>query len=117
MIPLSTLLATIDVADREYWLGHCEGFDVRSGSRRLGVVRFVRYGTDPSLPHTIHLCAGIMRIREIAIAAADVEGVDPRGHTIWVRARRSSRARQWRRMAGWLARAGTVRPPTPGSAG
>ena len=31
MLPLSTLLATIDVADRRYWLGRCEGFHVRCG--------------------------------------------------------------------------------------
>jgi hypothetical protein len=106
MIPLSTLLATIDVADREYWLGHCEGFDVRSDGRRLGVVEFVRYGSDPSLPHTIHLCTGLIRMREVAIPAADVEGVDPHGQIIRVRARRSPRAQQWRRMATWLHRAG-----------
>jgi hypothetical protein len=110
MIPLSTLLATIDVADREYWLGRCEGFDVRSDGRRLGVVEFVRYGSDPSLPHTIHLSTGIMRVRQIAIPAADVEGVDPRGQTIWVRARRSPRAWQWRRVAAWLRDAYGDRP-------
>ena len=27
--------------DREYWLGHCEGFQVRSGRRRLGFVEQV----------------------------------------------------------------------------
>jgi hypothetical protein len=106
MLPLSTLLATIDVADRRYWLGHCEGFHVRSGGRRLGVVESVRYGSDPSLPHTIHVSAGIMHIREIAVPCADVERIDPPGRTIWVRTNPPVRTRRRRRVAAWLHRAG-----------
>jgi hypothetical protein len=117
MIPLSTLLATIDVADREYWLGHCEGFQVRSGRRRLGVVELVRDGQDPSLPRTIHVCTGTMRIREIAIPVADVEGLDPHGQTIWVRAQPAPATRRWRRIAASLHRARIVQRATPGGAG
>jgi hypothetical protein len=120
MLPLSTLLATLDVADRDYWLGHCEGFAVRSPGRRLGVVEFVRYGSDASRPRTIHLCTGIVRIREIAIPAADVEGLDPRRQTLWVRAPEAVKASASRRLAAWLrrvgARGGAVRRPTPGGA-
>jgi hypothetical protein len=111
MLPLSTLLATIDVADRRYWLGRCEGFHVRSGGRRLGVVESVRYGSDPSLPHTIHICAGIMHVREIAIPCADVERIDPPGRTIWLRTNTPVRTRRRRRMAAWLHRA-AGRPST-----
>jgi hypothetical protein len=117
MLPLSTLLATIDVADREYWLGRCEGFQVRSGRRRLGVVGSVRYGSDPSLPQTLHVSAGTMLVREIAIPSADVERLDPRGQTIWVRTSASTRTRRRRRMAAWFHRAGartrTVPRATP----
>jgi hypothetical protein len=120
MIPLSTLLATIDVADREYWLGRCEGFHVRSAGRRFGVVEFVQYGADPSLPHTIHVRTGTRRISEITIPVADVEGLDPRRQTIWVRTQASSPARHWRRMTAWFhstgARARTVQRATPGGA-
>jgi hypothetical protein len=105
MLPMSTLLASLDVADRRYWLSNCEGFHVRSGSRHLGIVEFVRHGTDPSLPDTIHACAGIMRMREFAVPVEDVEGLDPRRQTIWVRAQEKPVAG---RIAGWLSRAGTL---------
>jgi hypothetical protein len=120
MLPLSTLLAAIDVADRRYWLGRCEGFHVRSGGRRLGVVEFVRYGMDPSFPHAIHVCTGLMHVREVAIPCADVERIDPAGRTIWVRATTPVRTRRPRRMAAWLHRAAarprTVTHATPRSA-
>lgn len=91
MLPISTLLATIDFADREYWLRHCEGFHVRSGSRRLGVVESVQHESDPRLPDTIHIRAGIVRIREFAIPVEDVEKLDPRRQTVWVRSHGSTR--------------------------
>ena len=110
MIPLSRLFAAIEVVDREYWLGHCEGFEVRCAGRRLGVVELVRYGPDPSLPHTIHACAGTIRIRRVAVPVAAVEAVDPRGRTIWVRRHPSPRARRRRRVTAWLRRASETVP-------
>jgi hypothetical protein len=120
MLPTSTLLAGIDRADRHHWLTNCEGFHVRSGSRRLGVVGFVRRELDPRLPDTIHVCAGIMRLREIAVPVDAVEALDPRRQTIWVRMPEYSRAWRSRRLADWLQRVGgrtrTVQRATPGSA-
>jgi hypothetical protein len=107
MLPLSTLLARIDVADRRYWLSNCEGFHVRSGFRRLGIVESVRHGSDPRLPETIHVRAGIVHMREIAIRVDDVEGLDLRRHTIWVRTADAAGPRA-RRRDGWFRHAGTV---------
>jgi hypothetical protein len=104
---MSTLLAGLDAADRRYWLSNCEGFHVRSGSRHLGIVEFVRHGSDPSLPDTIHACAGIMRLREFALPVEDVEGLDPRRQTLWVR-RHEPPTPVAHRLATWLSRAATT---------
>jgi hypothetical protein len=111
---MSTLLASLDVAERRYWPSNCEGFHVRSGSRHLGIVEFVRHGSDPALPETLHACAGIMRMREFAVAVEDVEGLDPRRQTIRVRAAEAAvtgRIAAWPNHAGALAR--TAQRATP----
>lgn len=105
MLPMSTLLAGIDMLDREYWLGHCEGFRVRAGRRRVGVVDSVRYGPDPGLPETIHVCAGTVRVREVAVPVADVERLDPRTRTVWLHAPADAPAPAGHRMPSWLRRA------------
>jgi hypothetical protein len=105
---MSTLLASLDVADRRYWLSNCEGFHVRSGSRHLGIVEFVQHQSDPLLPDTIHVCAGIIRMRETAVPVDAVEGLDPRRQTIWVRTPDTTEVPAARRMAAWLRRAGAL---------
>jgi hypothetical protein len=114
MLPMSTLLASLDGADRRYWLANCEGFHVRCASRHLGIVEFVRHGSDPALPETIHVGAGIMRTREFAVPVEDVEGLDPRRRTIWVRAQ-EVRTPIADRFAAWLNRAGTLARTAPGT--
>jgi hypothetical protein len=49
--------------DREYWLGHCEGFDVRAGDRVVGVVEYVRYGSAHDRPDAIFALSGTFRTR------------------------------------------------------
>jgi hypothetical protein len=106
MLSTSVLLASLDLADREYWFGRCEGFRVRLGDRRLGVVDHVHYGVDPHLPDTVHVCAGFVRMREIAVPVDDVEGIDPRTRTLWVREGDRSTLRTPRQLPERLRRAG-----------
>jgi hypothetical protein len=108
MLPMSTLLANLDAVDRQYWLSNCEGFRVRCGTRHLGIVEFVRHGSDPFLPDTIHICAGITLMREIAVPVGDVEGLDPRRRMIWVRPHEPAGASARHRIAAWMARVGTL---------
>lgn len=105
MLPLSTLLATIDLADREYWLGHCEGFSVRSGGRRRGVVQSVERGINSRRPAALHICTGVVRLRELAVAVEDVEGVDPRRKTLWLRTRDRGPRTRLEAVGAWLSQA------------
>jgi hypothetical protein len=70
--------------NREYWLGHCEGFDVRAGDRRVGVVEYVRYGSAHDRPDAIFALGGTFRTRVLEVPVADVEGLDPEGETVWI---------------------------------
>ena len=44
--------------NREYWLGHCEGFDIRAGDRHVGVVEYVRYGSAHDHPDALFALTG-----------------------------------------------------------
>jgi hypothetical protein len=70
--------------NREYWLGHCEGFDVRAGDRRLGVVEYVRYGSAHDRPDAIFALSGRFRTRVLEVPVADVEELDPDDETVWI---------------------------------
>jgi len=71
--------------NREYWLGHCEGFDVRAGDRRVGVVEYVRYGSAHDRPDAIFAVGGTFRTRVLEVPVADVEELDPEDETVWIR--------------------------------
>jgi hypothetical protein len=70
--------------DREYWLGHCEGFDVRAGDRRVGVVEYVRYGSAHDRPDAIFALTGTFRTRVLEVPVSDVEELDPHDETVWI---------------------------------
>jgi hypothetical protein len=70
--------------NREYWLGHCEGFAVRAGDRRVGVVEYVRYGSAHDRPDAIFAVGGTFRTRVLEVPVADVEGLDPEDETVWI---------------------------------
>jgi len=65
--------------DREYWLGHCEGFQVRSGRRRLGFVDEVR---DDG--RTLAVRGGFLGRRIELVSADDVFAVVPRDLRVWL---------------------------------
>jgi len=70
--------------NREYWLGHCEGFDVRAGDRRVGVVEYVRYGSAHDRPDALFASSGRFRTRVLEVPVADVEELDPDDETVWI---------------------------------
>jgi hypothetical protein len=70
--------------NREYWLGHCEGFDVRAGDRRVGVVEYVRYGSAHDRPDAIFALRGTFRARVLEVPVDDVTELDPEDETVWI---------------------------------
>jgi hypothetical protein len=70
--------------NREYWLGHCEGFDVRAGDRRVGVVEYVRYGSAHDRPDAIFALSGTFRTRVLEVPVGDVKELDPDDETVWI---------------------------------
>jgi hypothetical protein len=70
--------------NREYWLGHCEGFDVRAGDRRVGVVEYVRYGSAHDRPDAIFALRGTFRTRVLEVPVEDVKELDPDDETVWI---------------------------------
>lgn len=70
--------------DREFWLGHCEGFEVCAGERRVGVVEYVRYGSSHDRPDALFARCGTFRARVLEVPVADVEEVDPPSETLWI---------------------------------
>lgn len=70
--------------DREFWLGHCEGFEVCAGDRRLGVVEYVRYGSSHDRPDALYARCGTFRARVVEVPVTDVEALDPPMETLWI---------------------------------
>jgi hypothetical protein len=70
--------------DREFWLGHCEGFEVCAGDRRLGVVEYVRYGSSHDRPDALYARCGTFRTRVLEVPVTAVEELDPPMETVWI---------------------------------
>lgn len=70
--------------DREFWLGHCEGFEVCAGDRRVGVVEYVRYGSSHDRPDALYARSGTFRTHVVEVPVAEVEELDPPMETLWI---------------------------------
>jgi hypothetical protein len=70
--------------DREFWLGHCEGFEVCAGDRHVGVVEYVRYGSSHDRPDALYARCGSFRARVLEVPVSDVEDLDPPMETLWI---------------------------------
>jgi hypothetical protein len=66
--------------DRDYWLGHCEGFQVRAGRRRLGFVEEVLDGG-----RVLAVRGGFLGRRVAHVPVSEVFAVVPRDLRIWLR--------------------------------
>src|SRR5262249_11004170 len=65
--------------DREYWLAHCEGFQVRRGRRRLGFVQEVLDGG-----RTLAVGGGLLGRRVVLVPVDGVSAIVPRAMRIWL---------------------------------
>jgi hypothetical protein len=68
--------------DRQYWLGHCQGFRVDGEGGRIGFVNQVEQG-----PEGLRLAvlAGRFGRRLLLIRSDEVEFIVPRAQRIWLR--------------------------------
>jgi hypothetical protein len=73
--------------DREYWLAHCEGFQVLAGKRRIGFVQDVVDGG-----RTLVVRGGLLGRRIVSIPADDVYAVVPRDLRVWLTSSATVRA-------------------------
>jgi len=65
--------------DRDYWVVHCEGFQVRSGRRRLGFVQEVLDGGQ-----TLAVRGGFLGRRVVLVPVDRVLAIVPRELRLWI---------------------------------
>jgi hypothetical protein len=76
-----------DRADGEYWLGHCEGFTVRSPQGLVGVVESVVYAADAPQPAYLAVTNGRLRLHTVLVPCGEVVSLDARQACLDVQAR------------------------------
>lgn len=68
--------------DRDYWLGHAEGFRVDAHDGRLGFVEEIsRDGAEDLI---LHVRAGVLGRRVLLVPASSVEFIVPRAKRLWL---------------------------------
>jgi len=76
----------------DYWLGHCEGFNVQSPEGEVGVVESVVYATDPARPAYLAVTGGRLLLRTALVPCGDVVSIDARQTRLGVQARPARRS-------------------------
>jgi hypothetical protein len=72
--------------DRDYWIGHSEGYRVDGPDGRIGFVEEVRANpADPESP-LLAVRAGRLGTRVLVVPADAIEFIVPREQRIWLRA-------------------------------
>lgn len=71
--------------DREYWLGHCEGFRVEYEGGALGFVDEVRSPPDFTEKRMLAVRAGMLGRRLLLVPAEEVAFIVPRAERIWLK--------------------------------
>jgi hypothetical protein len=69
--------------EREYWLGHCDGFRVDGRRGRIGVVEEVRPAKGGDTLLVIRL--GMLGLKSVAISTREVFEIVPRDRRLWLR--------------------------------
>jgi hypothetical protein len=69
--------------EREYWLGHCDGFRVDGHRGRIGVVEEVRPAAGGDTLLVIRL--GRLGLKSVAISTREVFEIVPRDRRLWLR--------------------------------
>jgi hypothetical protein len=72
------------VFDEDYWLSHCEGFEVRALERRVGIVREVHFRTRLDRPDELVVSGGVFGNRERVVPVGEVVEIVPREERIIV---------------------------------
>lgn len=65
------------VPDDDYWLAHCEGFEVECPRGAVGVVESVRFVSRLDRPDQLEVGIGRFRSRALMVPVEGVEEVDP----------------------------------------
>ena len=68
--------------DRDYWLGHAEGFRVDAFDGRLGFVEEVSTNAEGGV--ILHVRAGLLGRRVLLVPASSVAFVVPRAQRLWL---------------------------------
>lgn len=76
--------------DRDYWLGHCEGYKVASPIRGIGVVEEVIPPSDDR-PGLLAVRGGLLGRRLVLVPTSDVDVVVPRAMRLFLRSARARR--------------------------
>jgi hypothetical protein len=69
--------------ERDYWIGHCEGFRVDGSSGRIGFVEEVR-PDGPGQP-VLAVRAGVLGRRILLVPVDEVFSILPRAQRLWLR--------------------------------
>jgi len=72
--------------DRDYWLGHCQGFRVFGPEGWMGTVSHVVYGSRVERPDTICVRSGLFRRHDEPIPASQVVTIRPEDGSVLVAA-------------------------------
>lgn len=73
--------------DEDYWLRHCEGFQVDDDGRRLGVVECVAYRSRADVPDVILVRSGRLHLHVAVVAVRDVVEIRPAERRLVVQSR------------------------------
>jgi len=76
----------------EYWLGHCEGFRVRSPEGEVGVVESVVYARDAERPAYLAVTGGRFALHTALVPCGEVVSIDARHARLDVQARPTRRS-------------------------
>jgi hypothetical protein len=71
--------------DRDYWLTHCEGYRVDTGTRRLGFVEEVILGENPPDDTYLAVRAGWLGRTVVRVPLSSVAFIVPQAKRIWLR--------------------------------
>lgn len=80
------------LVDADYWLSHCEGFEVDGPDGRLGVVERVVFRSREDRPDLVAVSSGVWRLHTDWISVADVVEVLPAQERLRVQSAADARA-------------------------
>ncbi|HEX3329284.1 MAG TPA: hypothetical protein VHS27_05130 [Gaiellales bacterium] len=90
--PLPALPINAGRKGGDYWLDHCEGFEVQSPEGKVGVVESVVYAADAARPAYLAVTGGRLLLRTAFVPCGDVVSIDARQTRLDVRARPARRS-------------------------